>query len=186
MGMRKILIGLLAVGALGAAPAADNPYQGIFVRNVFGLKDPPPPPRPEDNLPPPPKIMLQGIATVLGKKQVLFEVEVPPQPPQPGGKKSFILEIGERQNEIEVVEIDEAARSVTFNNHGQTQVKTIEKDSAKPGNPPPTMPGLIPHPGGPTVIAPRPMVPPPGLQTIPTRSPKNPGVESPLPVPGAP
>ena len=105
MGLSKILVGLLLVGVIAASPAADHPYQAIAARNVFGLKDPPPPPNPEDNKPPPPKILLQGIATVVGTKQVLFEVETPPKPPQTGGRTSMLLGVGEAQDEIEVLEI---------------------------------------------------------------------------------
>jgi len=182
MGMSKVMIGLLLVGVSAAAPAADNPYQAIIARNVFGLKDPPPPPNPEDNKPPPPKILLQGIATVVGKKQVLFEVETPPKPPHVGGKSSMILGVGESQDEIEVLEIAEATGTVKFRNHGVDETKTLEKDSARP------VATALPMPGGPTIVAPRPALPTPGLQSIPTRTSKNRGIDSPIPPPppGAP
>jgi hypothetical protein len=170
MGAMKIM--LMATGILVAAgavqlPAAENPFLGIVVRNVFGLKDPPPPPRPEDNRPPPPKILLNGFATALGKAQVLFEVETPPKPPQPGGKTYFMLGVGEIQDEIEVIEISEEERKATFRNHGIVEIKTVEKDSARP------VAGALPVPGMPPGggIIPRPSVPSltPGLQSIPVR-----------------
>ena len=62
MGVRMILIVGLLASMLGQVPAADNPYQAITARNVFGLKDPPPPPNPEDNKPPPPKITRMSLS----------------------------------------------------------------------------------------------------------------------------
>lgn len=177
MGTSKILVGLLLVGVTAASAAADNPYQAIAARNVFGLKDPPPPPNPEDNKPPPPKILLQGIATVLGKKQVLFEVERPPKPPQPAGRTSLILGVGESQDDIEVLEIVEATGTIKFRNHGVEETKTLDKDSAKP------VAAALPVPV-PAITVPRPALPTPGLQSIPTRPPK---IDSPIPPPpGAP
>ena len=181
MGIRKILIGWLLVGTFALA-AADHPYQGIVARNVFGLKDPPPPPNPEDNKPPPPKIQLRGIATVLGRKQVLFDVETPARPPQPAGKSSLILGVGESQDEIEVLEIVEAAGSVKFRNHGVEETRTFEKDGVRPVAAALPMPGGVP--GGGAVTLPRPTVTTPGLQTIPTRNPS--AAPAVPPPPGAP
>src|SRR6266496_3177881 len=58
-----------------------NPYQAIVGRNVFSLKPPPPAVPPEDPLKknPPPTIKLQGVQTILGRRQVLFKV--PAKPP---------------------------------------------------------------------------------------------------------
>jgi len=186
MGMRKILFGWLLAGVVITASATDHPYQGIVARNVFGLKDPPPPPNPEDNKPPPPKILLRGIANVVGKKQVLFDVEKPVQPGQPAGRNSLILGVGEAQDDIEVLEIVEATGSVKFRNHGVEEVRTFEKDAAKPVATALPIPGMAP--GNTTAIAPRPAVPTPGLQTIPTRPSKGAGTDSPIPPPppGAP
>src|SRR3954454_9852421 len=86
-----------------------NPYQGIVDRNVFGLKPPPVAPRPEDNKPPPPKIILTGITTILGNKRALMNVAMPPKPPDPAKQKSFILAEGQRDGDIEVLEIDETS-----------------------------------------------------------------------------
>ena len=116
-------------------------------------------------------------------EQVLFDVDTPPKPPQPAGKAYLILGVGEVQDEIEVLEIVEATGTVKFNNHGVVETKTIEKDSAKP------VAAALPLPVGSTVVAPRPTLPTPGLQTIPTRAPKNPATGDsviPPPPPGAP
>ena len=92
--------------AIGADSAA-NPYQGIVDRNVFGLKPPPPPPRPEDNKPPAPKITLNGITTILGNKRALMSVQMPARPPEPAKPQSFFLAEGQRDGDIEVLEINE-------------------------------------------------------------------------------
>src|SRR5205809_7292897 len=61
-----------------------NPYQAIVGRNVFSFKPPPPPPPPEDphNKNPPPTIKLQGVQTILGRRQLLLKVPAKP-PGQP-------------------------------------------------------------------------------------------------------
>ena len=99
--------------------APDNPYTPIVVRNVFGLN-----PsvtantaRPGD---PTIKIAPNGIMSVLGRLQVLFKASNP-KPGQPAKDNFYILSEGQRQDDIEVVHIDEAAARVTFNNHGIRQ-----------------------------------------------------------------
>ncbi len=137
----------------------DNPYQGIVERNVFSLKPPPPPPDPEANKPPAPKITLTGIITI-GSKRALMET--PPPPVKPGeqakGKQSYILTEGQRDGEIEVLEIDDKAGSVKVNNSGTVMTLTFEKDGPKlpaSSSPVPSPPG-VPSPTG--------VIPPPGFQ----------------------
>src|SRR5947209_11064533 len=90
---RKLLVcalGCIVLAAISAdAITADNPFQSIVDRNVFGLKPPPPPPAaPEPPKPPLPPIALTGIMTGIGKKRALLEGTMPAKPPdQP--KKSF-------------------------------------------------------------------------------------------------
>ncbi len=98
----------------------NNPYAPIVARNIFGLNPPQangPPTAPE----PPSKITPDGIMTIFGTPQVLFNVAVPPRPPTPATEKSYILSEGQRQDDIEVVHIDEKGSIVTFNNHGVVQ-----------------------------------------------------------------
>jgi hypothetical protein len=129
------------------AAAAGNPYQGIVERNVFGLKAPPPPPDPEANKAPLPKITLTGIVTLGGAKRALLKV--PPGPPKPGEpaktEQGFILSVGERQGEIEVLEIDEKAGSVKVNYAGTVTNLTFDKDGVKTAS----APGAVPPPGMP-------------------------------------
>jgi hypothetical protein len=155
---------LCAAAALALCTAASaltsdssaNPYQGIVERNVFGLKPPPPPPDPEANKPPPPKLTLTGIlsGSVFGGKRALMKA--PPSAGKPGeqakGEQSYILAVGQRDGDVEVLDIDDKAGSVRVNNAGITVVLTFEKDGQKGsvGAPPPgvipTAPGAIPPP----------------------------------------
>jgi len=132
-----------------------NPYQAIVGRNVFSLKPPPPPQPPEDPLKknPPPTIKLQGLQTILGRRQVLFKL--PAKPPGQPKEESFVMNEGERQGEIEVVQIDMQTEAVKFRNHGQEQLLNMKDDADKPliAAPPPGLP-----PGAPGAL---PGVPPP-------------------------
>lgn len=173
----KMLLCTLATLALCTAANAvtsdssGTPYQGIVERNVFGLKAPPPPPDPEANKPPPPKILLQGITTILGNKRALFKVAMPPKAGEPAkGEQSFILAEGQRDGDIEVLEIDAVAGTVKVNNYG-TITSLNFKDN---GISPTAAPGLgaLPNPAG---FMPKPagnvFTPPGGAQPIPTARP---------------
>lgn len=154
---------------------AGNPYETIVGRNVFSLKPPPPPPNPEDLIKkdPPPKIRLQGLTTILGRRQVLFKSQTPAKPGQPAKDESFVLSEGERQGEIEVVAIDENAGTVKFNNHGTVETLNMKDDADKPvlgAAPPPVTPppGVVPRPAASVprpVAAVNPVVPAPGSVT---------------------
>jgi hypothetical protein len=176
-----------AVPSEGPAPdtASGNPYRAIVDRNVFGLKSPPPPPDPEANKPPPPKITPTGITTIFGNKRALFKVQMPARPPEPAKEQSFILTEGQREGQIEVLEIDEKLGSIKFNNFGTVVTLTLEKDGAKLPNTPPAAlpPPGVPVPAGfaPPAAAANPYTPPggtvttiggssAGLKSIPTRT----------------
>jgi hypothetical protein len=123
----KIAIGLAGGLALNMVARADDvvlpgdPYATVVARNIFGL-NPPPPPGPPQDATPPPKITPNGIMTILGEVQVLFKVAGTPKPGgPPSADESYILSEGQRQDDIEVVKIDEKNSIVTFNNHGETQ-----------------------------------------------------------------
>jgi hypothetical protein len=167
--------GFAVVTTTQAITDGANPYDQIAERNVFSLKPPPPPASNEPPPTPAPKITLQGITSILGKRQVLFRVA----PAKPGEKEeSFILTEGEGQNEIDVQAIDLEAGTVTFKNHGSVQTLSMDKDAAVVSTtassaiPTPTRtiagPGRIggvpgaSAPGGSPVAQ-------PGLRTIPTR-----------------
>jgi hypothetical protein len=137
-----------------AVEASGSPYQGIVDRNVFGLKPPPPPPPgPEEMKPPPPNIKLQGITTILGKKLVLMKVMMPPKPGVKPEEQSFNLVEGQREGDIEVLQIDEVNKTVKVNNFG-TITNLNFKDNGvviasgpAPGPPVPGAPGAPRLPG---------------------------------------
>src|SRR5689334_9926584 len=122
--MKYAAIALLCLAGglctIAYADSSANPYQSIVDRNVFGLRPPPPPPSNEPVRPPPPGIALTGITTILGKKLAFLNVQVPPKPGEQakGGPQSFMLGIGEREGEIEVLEIDEKDGVVKVNDYG--------------------------------------------------------------------
>jgi len=122
-------------------------YQNIPERNLFGLK--PPPPTAAVDKPPPqvPKIILTGITTILGNKRALMKTQpAPAKPGEQAKENSFILTEGQREGDIEVLQIDENAGSVKVNNSGTEMTLTFEKDGAKlpvtPPPPPAAAPGM--------------------------------------------
>ncbi len=135
-----------SAGQLAAQSEGENPYQSIVDRTVFALKPPPDPESLKPPPPPPPPIELQGISVLFGRKRVLFTVTVPgSKPGEPPKRTALILAEGERQEDVEVLEIDERTGTVKFNNHGQEDIKTLEKDSSKIAAAPPPRP----QPGAP-------------------------------------
>jgi hypothetical protein len=117
--------GLAMAGVVRAGDTVTpgDPYGTVIERNVFGLNPPPPPnANPQDANNPPPKITPNGTMDILGELQVLFKVVQQPRPGSPPTPdESYILSEGQRQDDIEVVKIDEKNSIVTFNNHGETQ-----------------------------------------------------------------
>jgi hypothetical protein len=123
----KIAIGLAGGLALSIIARADDvvlpgdPYATVVARNIFGLNSPLPV-TPVQDANPPVKITPNGIMTIFGEVQVLFKVAGTPKPGgPPSADESYILSEGQRQDDIEVVKIDEKNSIVTFNNHGETQ-----------------------------------------------------------------
>ncbi len=158
--------GLVTAVALGAGLMASetpessgNPYGGIVERNVFALKDPPPVEKAvEPN--PPPKFYLTGITTILGPKVAMFRA-IPT-----GGKgadaskeESYMLSEGQRQGDVEVVNIDETAGMVKimcagtamtldFTNNAAKTVAVAAPPGARGGGAPAlSPPGMPAHPG---------------------------------------
>jgi hypothetical protein len=153
-GKRLFCLGFCGVFSVAAA---DTPYQPIIDRNVFALKAPPPPAvvNPEANKPPPPNITLTGITTILNSKRAFISVQMPAKPPEPAKVQSFMLREGERDGEIEILEIDEKAGMVKVNEFGTITNLTWEKNGLKMASggsapTPSTGPGLVsPPPGNP-------------------------------------
>ena len=183
-----------------------NRYQAIADRNAFGLKPPPaietPPPTP----PQLPKLILTGITTILGDKRALLKaLPLGTRPGQAAKEESLILAEGQREGNVEVLNIDENAGSVRVNNSGTLMTLTFEKDGAKLPSPPasPTNPPALPTPTN-ANLAPGATLPTayptqgqrktnPNLRSLPARDlrssqpaiPLNGGTGSPPPLPGA-
>jgi hypothetical protein len=113
----------------------DTPYGSIAVRNVFGLNPIPPPAPPQDpNAIPPPKITLTGITTIFGPAEALYKVAGYAKNGKQVPDQSYILTEGEEQDDVEVTAIDTQKDTVTFNNHGQTQVLPLSNGVATGGD----------------------------------------------------
>ena len=131
--------GLSLMPAARAAMPDGNPYKTIVDRNPFGLIPPPPPAPPVTNTPPS-NIQLTGITMMLGKKMAMMMAQEPGPNKTP---QSYMLTEGERDGQIEVLEIDDKAGSEKVNNAGVVQTLTFDKDGAKPSGG-----GSLPAPGG--------------------------------------
>ncbi|HEV2391770.1 MAG TPA: hypothetical protein VG146_05330 [Verrucomicrobiae bacterium] len=158
-----LALGLILVGNAGAVARNPSPdrYASIPERNAFGLKSPP-----QINVtsapPQLPKLILTGITTILGNKRALM-LEAPPanKPADRPKEESLILTEGQRQGDVEVLQIDEKAGSVMVNHSGQIMTLTFEKDGLKLPNTPMPMPM---RPGAPGMV-PTPTYLPPGTQS---------------------
>jgi hypothetical protein len=170
---------IVSCGQSAGDEGGSGPYQAIVDRNVFALKPPPPPaPDPASIKPPAPKVALLGITTLLGKKRALLKFTPPAKPGEAAKETSLMLAEGQRDGEIEVLQVDEKAKSVTIDNFGTPTTLTLDKDAPKapvgppPGGPvAPGMPPSSPLPSG--IPIPSPM-PSPALRTIPTRTLRSP------------
>jgi hypothetical protein len=148
-----VLVAMLLAGAsarTGEAAVSGKPYAAMVARNIFNLVPIPtntaPEPPPAD---PPPRITLNGIMSIFGKWEALFKVAPQNRPGQPPAKEeAYVLSEGERQDEIEVIKIDESASLVTFNNHGFPQELSLTNASNSSGPAPAGggagIPGLAP------------------------------------------
>ena len=135
-----------AVKALGCACAAlvfcsagavttdlgSNPYQGIVDRNVFGLKDPPPPPPPPENAKPAgPPLTLLGVMNILGKRTACIGFSAPAKPNEPPKPTTLMLTEGQREGDIEVLQVDLDNRSAKVSNFGAITNLTFDKNGVK-------------------------------------------------------
>ena len=166
---------LLPLAAFAYIPE-NHPYKSIVDRNSFGLL-PPTPPQPVNVPPPPSNVKLTGISTLFGVKKAMLMVQDSSGP----GKtdKSVILPEGQKEDQIEVISIDEKAGIVKIKNAGVVSDLSFEANgvklpslptaaAARPGNAipaPPSVPGA-PSPTMTGVPQPRPAS---GLRQIPTR-----------------
>jgi hypothetical protein len=144
--VRTLCFALAASAALARALGADEPepaarpYTSIIARNIFGLLPPPPPVDP-NVVPadPPPKITANGITSIFGQLNALYKVDFPAKDGQPAKQNSYMLTQGQRQDDIEVLKIDEQNATITFDNHGTTQEIPLVPAQAAVGS---TAPGI--------------------------------------------
>ena len=142
--------------------SAGGPYRGIVARNVFDIKPAPPPVDPasiKPPAPPPPNIRLNGIMDILGRRQVLMKVQLPAKPPAAAKEEAYVLSEGQREGEIEVLEINIKAGTVKINNYGTITNLSLELNAEKLAN---TQPPAVP--AQPAPITPGGLIPP----TLPT------------------
>ena len=151
--MAALLMLSPALRAEDTAPA-QSPYTALVSRNIFGLVPvPPPPPPPPPDIEPPPKITPNGTMNLFGKFQVLFKTPGKAKPGQPPKEESYMMGVGERQDDIEVKKIDEKAGLVTFDNHGVIQELPLVVAAISGPAPSAGAPGL-PVNGQPPMLAP--------------------------------
>lgn len=138
---------------MSSASAQTNPFEAILTRNVFGLVPVPPPPKPEP--PPLPKITLTGITTVTGEPRALLKMPAPTgkTPGATGGELYFNLRAGEREGDVQVLEIDERASRVVLTYTGREMTLGFEKDVSQasivqPVSEPTSVPSPLPNPPG--------------------------------------
>jgi hypothetical protein len=145
-GTVKILgVALSILVVAGRAEAqADNPYQTIPLRNVFGIGSAPPPPAP----PAPPEIPVNvkftGITTYENPPHAWFLVPGDPGKPEVSVK----LAVGQRQGSLELLEIFEETGEVRILNSGKEARLNFREHGNKAfaAAPAPPTPG-VPRPG---------------------------------------
>lgn len=111
-----------------AAEAPANPYESIMERNIFGLK-PPPTLEIAPTNPPPPQVKLLGVARVFGRKKALMKIAEGSRPVDMNKDPTVVLEEGQGEKGVELLEIDEANATVKVDNHGTVAVVPFDKDT---------------------------------------------------------
>lgn len=138
-----LLIASLAVYCRADTPvnensAADNPYKTIVERNPFGLKPPPPPapaPQPATDQAKT-DLKLTGITSFGSVKAYFSATDSKSKTPE-----YFSLGVDEKKDGIEVLAIDDAAKSVRIRSAGVETLMTFATHGvAAPTTPPPAAP----------------------------------------------
>lgn len=160
--MVALYTGLALSGVTALALTESNPYGAIAGRNVFALKPPTPTPSVAVTAPTvPPNIELQGFTTILGRAQVLLKIKTPPRPPEPAKDRSLVMDIGQREGDVEVLEMDAYAGVVKLKNQGNLISLNLKDNAARPAaGPALTLPAAAPAAG---------MLPPPTQPQLPAR-----------------
>ena len=89
------------------------------------------------------------VTTILGNKRALLKMTPPAKPGEPAKEQSFTLGEGQREGDIEVLEINENAGTVKVNDYGTITTLDFDKDGVKvAGGPPPPAAGAGARPAG--------------------------------------
>lgn len=158
----------ICLAAFAGGTAAASPYEAIVGRNVFGLKPPTP------STPPPVvtaaaarTIKLQGISTILDRRQVLLKVKTAARPPEPAKEQSYLLAEGQRDGDIEVLEIDAVGGIVKIKNSDEPLLLTMKEDAERPA-----VGAALPGPAAPnSQVPPVPGLPAAGAAALPAVNP---------------
>src|SRR5690606_3154088 len=109
----------LASGVTAFSLSNAGPYQPIIERNVFALKTPVPIVDTVDKTPTlPAGIELRGISALFGRPQVLLNIKVAAKPPEQPKDRSLVMDVGQREGDVEVLEIDPSQGLVRLRNQG--------------------------------------------------------------------
>ena len=160
--------GAQAVTPRSSPNSSSNRYDVIPERNMFGLRPQVAPTATPLPVPPLSKVVLKGITTISEpKKAILNVLPQATKPGQPAKEEAFILGENQREGEIEVLKIDEHARTVKIDNSGKQMTLTFEETTnsqpSTPYQPAPKGIGMIPNAAG------RPAMP----RTLPSRFPRS-------------
>jgi hypothetical protein len=168
MHVARTLLAASAFALALTAAAESRPldtYNTIVVRNPFGLKDPPVQPIKDTNPPAPPQkkedFYLTGISTIGNPKRPKAYLLAKDASKKDYDEKFYSLNIGDRQGDVTLQEIDPKGRRVKIEYLGEEKWLSM-KDNGVPapaGGPPaggPMQPGMIAPPGGMPVPLPLP------------------------------
>ncbi len=112
------------------AGSSDAPYDLIAKRNIFGLNPPPSTPSPTNFTAPPPKVILTGIITVFGDKRALLKTASPAAAPtEAKGPRYYMLAEGQRDGDLEILQVDEKAGTVALKNAGVSFTLGFSKET---------------------------------------------------------
>lgn len=178
-----LVIGIAARAAVPGGSGSPSPYYRIPERNVFNLR---PPAREVPSNPPPvlPKITLTGITTLGGLKRAVLQAQAPARQGETAKEESHILAEGQREGDIEVLQIDEAAGLVKIQTGGTPLTLDFVNNGVKPATLPAPQPGAVPASEQTALPAAAPANSPaagPGLRSTPRRP--VPGEMQPPPLP---
>jgi len=106
--------------------------------------------------PAPPRIVLTGITTILGRKLAVMKALLPPAKPGEHAKEEpLLLAEGQREENIEVLKVDEKAGRVTVSDFGTVTNLTFSENGPAPGASSASSPAApAPKPGSQPVIPP--------------------------------